>query len=253
MKARHPEKFHRRLEVEDNRKRKGYEEAELVILAEAEVDLPPDTRYINKVLAALKVIERTREQIRQMSKRARYKELVQDLKLAREHTDQNLMEELSSVSQPSLCDTLKSFLKKGDFKYLEFFECASRGHAQGWPQSSVEELDQVLRQSYPFLFTRDKVRKSGMLKLQDWREPQLNGRQRKQVRYRTTQRERTDRIEEVLPRSSWTMERKIQDRLPSGKLSGSIVKYSLRRLSIAVKTELGTPSFWFQTRILPQL
>ena len=119
--------------MEDNRKRKGYEEAELVILVEAEVELPPDTRYINEALAALKVIEQTSEQIRQMRKRARYKDLVQDLKLAKEHTDQNLMEELSSVPQPSLCDTLKSFVKEGDFRYLEFFECASRGHAQGWP------------------------------------------------------------------------------------------------------------------------
>ena len=55
------------------------------------------------------------------------------------------MAELSSVPQPCLCDTLKSFMKEGDDKYLKFFECASRGHAQGWPQSSVEELDQVLR------------------------------------------------------------------------------------------------------------
>ena len=48
-----------------------------------------------------------------MRKRARYKELVQKLKLAREHADQNLiMEELSSAPQPSLHDTLKSFMKE---------------------------------------------------------------------------------------------------------------------------------------------
>ena len=52
--------------MEDNRKRKGYEDAELVILAEGEMDLPPDTRYINKALAALRIIEQTSEQIRQM-------------------------------------------------------------------------------------------------------------------------------------------------------------------------------------------
>ena len=186
MKAKHPEEFYRRLEVEDNRKRRGYEDAELVILVEAEVELPPATRYINKALAALKVIERKSEQIRQMRKQARYKELVQDFKLAREQTDQNLTEELLPVPQPSLCDTLKSFMKEGDSKYLEFFECACKGHAQGWPQSSVEELDQVLRHSYPFLF-KERVRKSGRPELKDWRESQLSGRQRRQVRYRTTQ------------------------------------------------------------------
>ena len=46
-----------RLKVEDNRKRKGYEDAELITLAEAEVDLPPDAGYINKALAALGRIE----------------------------------------------------------------------------------------------------------------------------------------------------------------------------------------------------
>ena len=51
-----------------------------------------------------------------MRKRARYKELVQKLKLAREHADQNLiMEELSfAAPQPSLHDTLKSFMKEDD-------------------------------------------------------------------------------------------------------------------------------------------
>ena len=142
MRARHPEEFRMRLKVEDDRKQKGYKDAELITLAEAEVDLPPDTGYINKALAALGRIERTSEQIRQMRKRARYKKLVQELKLAREHANQNLiMEELSSAPQPSLCDTLKSFMKEDDDKYLEFFECASKGHAQGWQQSSVEELD----------------------------------------------------------------------------------------------------------------
>ena len=197
MKARHPEEFHRRLEVEDNRKRKGYEDAELVIFAEAEVDLLSDIRYINKVLAALRIIERTSEQIRLMLKRARYKELGQELKRTREHANENLMEELSSAPQPSLCNTLKSYMKEGDDKYLEFFECASRGHAQRWPQSLVEELDQVLRQSYPFLKVRsfgDTVRKNGRSKLKDWPDPQLNGWQRKQVSYRTTQEMwRTDR------------------------------------------------------------
>ena len=64
------------------------------------------------------------------------------------------------------------------------------GHAQGWQLSSVEELDQVLRQWYPFLKVRsfgDTVRKSGRPELQNWRDPQLNGRQRKQVHYHTTQ------------------------------------------------------------------
>ena len=59
MRARHPEEFHMRLKVEDNRKRKEYEDVELITLAEAEVDLPPDTGYINKALAALGRIERT--------------------------------------------------------------------------------------------------------------------------------------------------------------------------------------------------
>ena len=49
-----------RLKVKDNRKREGYENAELITLAEAEVDLPPDTRHINKALAALGRIEQTR-------------------------------------------------------------------------------------------------------------------------------------------------------------------------------------------------
>ena len=53
MRARYPEEFHMQLKVEDNRKRKEYEDAELITLAEAEVDLPPDTEYINKALAAL--------------------------------------------------------------------------------------------------------------------------------------------------------------------------------------------------------
>ena len=76
-------------------------------------------------------------------------------------------------------------MKEDDDKYLEFFECASGSHAQGWPQ----ELDQILRQSYPFLKVRsfeDTVHKSGGPELQDWRDPQLNGRHRKQVRYHTT-------------------------------------------------------------------
>ena len=132
-----------------------------------------------------------------MRKRARWKELVQELKLARDHADQNLiMEELSSTPQPSLRDTLKLFMKEDDDWYFEFFECASRGHAKGWQLSSVEELDQVLRQWYPFLKVRsfrDTVRMSGRLELQNWRDPQLNGRQRKQVRYHTTQElRRTD-------------------------------------------------------------
>ena len=104
-----------RLKVEDNRKRKEYEVAELITLAEAEVDLPPDNGYINKALAALGRIEWTSEQIRQMRKRARYKELVQKPKLAREHADQSLIiKELSSAPQPSLHDTLKSFMKEED-------------------------------------------------------------------------------------------------------------------------------------------
>ena len=48
----------------------------------------------------------------------------------------------------------------------------------------------LLRQWYPFLKVRsfgDTVRKSGRPELQNWRDPQLNGRQRKQVRYRTIQ------------------------------------------------------------------
>ena len=57
MRARYSEKFHMRLKVEDNRKQKGYEDAELITLAEAELDLPPDTGYINKALAALGRIE----------------------------------------------------------------------------------------------------------------------------------------------------------------------------------------------------
>ena len=57
MRARYPEEFHMRLKVEDNRKQKGYEDAELITLAEAEVDLPPDTGYINQALAALGRIE----------------------------------------------------------------------------------------------------------------------------------------------------------------------------------------------------
>ena len=57
MRARYPEEFDMRLKVEENRKRKGYEVAELITLAEAEVDLPPDTVYINKALAALGRIE----------------------------------------------------------------------------------------------------------------------------------------------------------------------------------------------------
>ena len=57
MRARYPEEFHTRLKLEDNRKRKEYEDAELISLAEAEVDLPPDTGYINKALAALGRIE----------------------------------------------------------------------------------------------------------------------------------------------------------------------------------------------------
>ena len=65
-----------------------------------------------------------------MRMRAKYKELLQELNLAREHANQNLiMEELSSAPQPSLCDTLKSFMKEDGDKYLEFFEYASRGHA----------------------------------------------------------------------------------------------------------------------------
>ena len=57
MRARYPEEFHMRLKVEDNRKRKWYEDAKLITLAEAEVDLPPDTGYINKALATLGRIE----------------------------------------------------------------------------------------------------------------------------------------------------------------------------------------------------
>ena len=50
-----------------------------------------------------------------MRKRARYKELVQELKLAREHADQNLiMEELSSAPKPPLRDTLKLLMKEDD-------------------------------------------------------------------------------------------------------------------------------------------
>ena len=131
MSARHPEEFYMRLKVEDNRKRKGYKDAELSTRAEAKVDLPPDTGYIDKALAALGRIKRTNEQIRQMRKRARYKEL----KLAWEHADQNLiMKKLSSALQPFLCDTLKSFMKEDDDNYLEFFKCTSKGHAQGWQQ-----------------------------------------------------------------------------------------------------------------------
>ena len=65
------------------------------------------------------------------------------------------------------------------------------------PQSSVEELDQVFRQSYSFLKVRSfgyTVHKNGGTELQDWLDPQLNGRQRKLLRYYTTQELwRTDR------------------------------------------------------------
>ena len=57
MRARNPEEFHMQLKVEDNRKRKGYEDAELITLAKAKVDLQPDNGYINIALAALGRIE----------------------------------------------------------------------------------------------------------------------------------------------------------------------------------------------------
>ena len=57
MRVKYLEEFHMRLKVEDNRKRKGYEDAELITFAEAAVDLPSDTGYINKALAALGRIE----------------------------------------------------------------------------------------------------------------------------------------------------------------------------------------------------
>ena len=72
----------------------------------------PDTGYINKVLAALGRIERTSEQIRQMRKRAMYKELVQELKLAREHMDQNL-----SVIRPATI-------------FVRYFEVVHEGRRQ---------------------------------------------------------------------------------------------------------------------------
>ena len=64
MRARHPKEFHMRLKVEDSRKQKEYEDAKFITLAEAEVDLPPDTGYINKALAVLGRIERASKQIR---------------------------------------------------------------------------------------------------------------------------------------------------------------------------------------------
>ena len=75
-----------------------------------------------------------------MSRFARYKEVVRELKLAKDNAEQNLtLEELSSSLQPSLCDALKSFVVESDEKYLELFESASNCHAQGWPQSSVKQ------------------------------------------------------------------------------------------------------------------
>ena len=65
--------------------------------------LPPDTGYIKTALAALGRIERTSEQIRQMRKRAKYKKLTQELKLAREHADQNLIMEECYPPSNYLC------------------------------------------------------------------------------------------------------------------------------------------------------
>ena len=132
-----------------------------------------------------------------MRKRARYKELVQELKLAREHADQNLiMEELSSSQQPSLCDTFE-VIHEGRRRLIPR---VLRVYQQG-PRTRMATVVSTrarsgLKTVVPIpessLF-RDTVRNSGRPELQNWRDPQLNGRQRKQVRYHTTQEwRRTD-------------------------------------------------------------
>ena len=197
LRIKHPNEYQTKLAADDRVKRRGYELAEIRLLAEAEVDLPQSTKFVNIALHDLGVVDRTMEQIRQIRKLESYRSLVEDLKRARSDSDENLMlGELIQAPTLSLCDTLLSFSPVEDQRYRQLLECAVVAHTQGWPQSSVEQLDETLKNLYPSLKTQNKGGRSGVgrSQLQDWRDGNLSSRQRKQIRYRTCQTLwRTDR------------------------------------------------------------
>ena len=85
----------------------------------------------------LGVVDRTREQIRQIRKLESYRSLVEDLKRARSDSDENLTPgELVRAPTPSLRDTLLTFSPIEDQRYRQLLECAVAAHMQGWPLSS---------------------------------------------------------------------------------------------------------------------
>ena len=146
MRVKHPKEYQTKLAADDCVKRRGYELAELRLLAEMEVDLPQSTKFVNIALHDLGVIDQTREQICQIWKPESYRSLVKDLKQARSDSDENLMlGELVQAPTPSLRDTLLTFSLVEDQKYHQLLECAAAAYAQGWPQSSMEQLDVTLK------------------------------------------------------------------------------------------------------------
>ena len=191
QRTRHPEEHHKMLAAKDKVKRRGYENAELMILAETECKLPESTRFVNKALAEAGIVERSSEQIRQIRKTAAYRSLLTELKekRARSVDDEPLCEEDSpEVPKTSLRDIIPLV---GDRRYLEFFDCAEEGHAEGWPQSAVEKLDSVMKKLYreAFRVNRKKERRvKSKPSYSDWRSDKLGARERKYVRYRTCQR-----------------------------------------------------------------
>ena len=83
------------LAAKDKEKRRGYENAELMIFAETECKLLESTKFVNKALAEAGIVERSSEQIRQIRKTAAYRSLLTELKekRARSVDDKPLCEE----------------------------------------------------------------------------------------------------------------------------------------------------------------
>jgi len=208
QRVRHPKSYQTKLAADDRKKRKGYEQAELMLLAEAEVDVPQSTRFVNIALDELGIVDRTREQIRQIRKLEGYRQIVDDLIRARSEVQTPLVEDyldpvtsapesevqnhvgeeyLDPAPTPSLRDILPEFNPNDDRRYRQLLDCAITWHAQDWPETSIEKLDETLRCLYPFIQPRGKSRVERP-RLQDWRDGNLSSRQRKQVRYRTTRR-----------------------------------------------------------------
>ena len=82
QKARHPSLYLEQHETRNHEecKRKNYEKAELILLAQPEIELDESCRFPNKNLADAGIVTRTAEQIRQIRKLQKYRTILSELR-----------------------------------------------------------------------------------------------------------------------------------------------------------------------------